>query len=1136
MRGLTTSETIVVPTLQPASKRLTLKPVTTYLRSDIFLGTTSFSSLLPITIHNAAQLRSLVATGDATNTDSGNADSTNDADLASESASKEKPRLIVLDTNILLHNFDVITSSKSPCIFCLPQTVYEEAKKNLLTGSRAKNFSNKRDVLSDRIQRFVRGDQDVEGGGIRRFPVVFIADAHHEKVEAIRRGIRDKEASASTSTTVNDEMDIRVLSTGKFYEEEVGQDFNVMVMTQDGGLRERCKRNGVVPVSVEDFVEQGGEVELLDDLIVRIRGEGKTRIFDDHLSKEQITVLLAGSQGDDDDGDNDSRTGCGHDNVVYRGRIRVNVTDGVGSVFCREAENGEIEIKSKRDLNRCFDGDVVAVRGGKIIGIIHSNLKASYAGALCVDVDVDVGEDDDDDDGDDDDKKKTSKTNSKNFRTAPKKVFFQPANSSIPKISLLLRDPEIYRGKKILVSIDGWSAYGNHPSGHVVHVIGDLNDVETETKVVLHEFDIPTYPFSKDILSELPSADYPIVNSEKRKDLRHLPICSIDPPGCKDIDDALHCVKLSNGNYQLGVHIADVTHFVKDNSPLDREAAKRSTSTYLVTKRLDMLPSVLTTDLCSLRGEVDRYAFSVIWEVDPNGDVVDVDFTKSIIRSIAAMTYEDAQKLLDLNDDEYAKAQGVEKQKIDGVRGLNKFAKIFRARRMAAGALTLASQEVKFKLDDEINPTEISQYKLYETNKLVEEMMLFANITVGKRILRSFPTLCVLRRHPAPKAENFTAFVDKAGSAGVKIDATTSKKLSDSLDVAEKLAPAGGEGEKGEIATLLRILVTRCMSPAKYFVAGEEKIRDWHHYGLASPIYLHFTSPIRRYADVLVHRLLAASIGYETLPSRFTAELMGEQCDIMNRRHRAAQLAGRSSISLHTKQFFLNNTTVCPANIIDIDPIKNTLTVLILKYGIEGKISLPAQAQSQTNAACHIDNEKETMDKFIKWHNSGEDGDDDRHNHYDDDDDDEYANGTLAYDPPNANDALNIAKSAAEKSSLTSSVSRTSTKDTKVTKRTAGSATSEPDLSEKTCTAITLQPSGKILSVFQRIMVQLSVHVDPETTERILRIEMFTGEGTDNNEPDREKITEKKRNRNDEEKRQYDNTDNERKKAKRKKR
>jgi len=303
--------------------------------------------------------------------------------------------------------------------------------------------------------------------------------------------------------------------------------------------------------------------------------------------------------------------------------------------------------------------------------------------------------------------------------------------------------------------------------------------------------------------------------------LRHLPVCSIDPPGCKDIDDALHCIKMENGNYQIGVHIADVTHFVKDNSPIDVEAAKRSTSTYLVTERLDMLPTVLTTDLCSLVGEVDRYAFSVLWEMDFDGNVINVDFTKSIIRSVAAMTYEQAQNLLDMGDEEFLGLDAKEKIKVNGVRGLNRYARIFRQARMDAGALTLASQEVKFKLDDEVQPTEIGEYKHFETNKLVEEMMLFANITVAKRILRSFPTLSVLRRHPAPNRDMFTSFIAKANSKGYEIDIETSKNLSDSLDAVDD----------PEVNKILRILVTRCMSPAKYFVAGTEKVRDWHHYG-----------------------------------------------------------------------------------------------------------------------------------------------------------------------------------------------------------------------------------------------------------------------------------------------------------------
>ena len=302
-------------------------------------------------------------------------------------------------------------------------------------------------------------------------------------------------------------------------------------------------------------------------------------------------------------------------------------------------------------------------------------------------------------------------------------------------------------------------------------------------------------------------------------------------------------------------------------------------------------------------------------------------------------------------------------------------------------------------------------------------MMLFANITVGKRILRSFPSLCVLRRHPAPSAENFTAFIQKAKSKNVDIEIETSKRLSDSLDTATD----------ADVNTLLRILVTRCMSPAKYFVAGEEKIRDWHHYGLASPIYLHFTSPIRRYADVLVHRLLAASIGYGSLPGRFTAQLMNEQCDIMNRRHRAAQLAGRASISLHTKQFFLNNSTVCDAHVVDIDKVKKTLTVLILKYGIEGKISLENE---------FINNEKEAMNTFLEWHNEGVAAGDDEEEEGD---------------------------------------------------KAGGWQKGEGNV--EVCTSFT-DTGGRTISVFDKIQVRISVTVDEKTTERTLLIErVVEGEG-----------------------------------------
>ena len=292
-------------------------------------------------------------------------------------------------------------------------------------------------------------------------------------------------------------------------------------------------------------------------------------------------------------------------------------------------------------------------------------------------------------------------------------------------------------------------------------------------------------------------------------------------------------MKLPNGNYQIGVHIADVTHYVKPGTAIDMEAANRSTSTYLVNKRLDMLPGLLTTDLCSLKGNVDRYAFSVLWEVNADADIIDVEFSKTIIHSIGALTYQQAQSFIDQPEDP-------NDVQACAVKGLARLARKFRKKRIDAGALTLASPEVKFVLDSEsLNPTDVTAYQLLEANAVVEEFMLLANVTVSKKILRHYPTLSVLRRHPAPNRTMFDGLISKANCKGLKIEIEDSKRLADSLDSAVL-------DSDPYVNKLLRILSTRCMSPAQYFCSGEFPPTEWHHYGLAAPVYTHFTSPIRR--------------------------------------------------------------------------------------------------------------------------------------------------------------------------------------------------------------------------------------------------------------------------------------------------
>ena len=264
---------------------------------------------------------------------------------------------------------------------------------------------------------------------------------------------------------------------------------------------------------------------------------------------------------------------------------------------------------------------------------------------------------------------------------------------------------------------------------------------------------------------------------------------------------------------------------------------------------------------------------------------------------------------------------------------------------MDAGALTLASPEVRFVLENESeSPLDVQLYQLLESNALVE-FMLLANITVGKRILRTFPTLALLRRHPAPTRQQFDALLSAAAAVGVELDIEDSKRLADSLDAATREADP-------YFNKLLRIAATRCMAPAQYFCSGERPQEEWNHYGLAAPIYTHFTSPIRRYADVVVHRLLAAAIGIAPLPATVASKsAQHEIAETINRRHRAAQLAGRASVTLHTLLYFKEHPTEEEAYILAIHAHK--IDVMVPRFGIEGTIHLVARRAAGTAAVEH---------------------------------------------------------------------------------------------------------------------------------------------------------------------------------------
>ena len=526
-------------------------------------------------------------------------------------------------------------------------------------------------------------------------------------------------------------------------------------------------------------------------------------------------------------------------------------------------------------------------------------------------------------------------------------VFVLPMDKKVPKIRITTRRAADLLGQRILITVDAWERDSRYPTGHVVRSLGEFETKEAEIEALLLEYNVQYKPFPKVVLDCLPSdghnwtvpANKEDPGWKTRRDLRNLLVCSIDPPGCQDIDDALHARLLPNGNFEVGVHIADVSHFVHPSNAMDTEASMRGTTVYLVDKRIDMLPPLLGTDLCSLKPHVERYAFSTIWEITPNAEIISTDFTKSVILSREAFSYEQAQ----LRIDDSTKTDEL----TQSMRTLLHLSKVLHQNRMNAGALNLASPEIKIETESELSDPlmDVKTKALLATNSLVEEFMLLANTTVASKIYDSFPQTALLRRHASPPPQNFEVLSTQLQKKrGLKLDVSSSKSLADSLD--HCIDP-----KNPFFNTLIRILATRCMTSAEYFCAGAHAEPEFRHYGLASPIYTHFTSPIRRYADLIVHRQLATAIGVSTAQGLSKRSKLEDICKNLNYRHRNAQFAGRASIEYYVGQALKTRGERLAKHDGDgnfgVDEegyvmrvLENGLVVFVPRFGIEGIVRL----------------------------------------------------------------------------------------------------------------------------------------------------------------------------------------------------
>ncbi len=441
-------------------------------------------------------------------------------------------------------------------------------------------------------------------------------------------------------------------------------------------------------------------------------------------------------------------------------------------------------------------------------------------------------------------------------------------------------------GQKVLVKIVEWPKKSNNPFGEIIEVLGTPGDNDVEMKSILADYDFPL-SFPKNVENDADKIKITILESEikRRKDVRETFTITIDPLDAKDFDDAISLRKLENGNFEIGIHIADVSHYVTPGTALDNEALKRGTSVYLVDRVIPMLPEVLSNNVCSLRPNEDKLTFSAIFKMNNKAEVLHGWFGKTIINSNRRFTYEEAQEIIETGQGEFSNEINI----------LNALAILLRKKRFNNGSINFNSEEVKFKLDKKGKPIETYVKEQKEANHLVEEFMLLANKKVaeliGKPKDNKEPKTFVYRIHDEPNPEKLNTFVQFLKKLGYGLNVSSRQNLANSYNTLfEKIK---GKGEENMIETI----AIRTMAKAIY------STDNIGHYGLAFPYYTHFTSPIRRYPDLMVHRLLEKYLHGGKSANK---SLYEDMCSHSSDMEKKAVQAERDSIKYKQVEFLLD--------------------------------------------------------------------------------------------------------------------------------------------------------------------------------------------------------------------------------------
>ena len=551
---------------------------------------------------------------------------------------------------------------------------------------------------------------------------------------------------------------------------------------------------------------------------------------------------------------------------VERGKYKVNATNDyyVGTVDLTSSGNAYVIVEDfdqdifvqKGKTKNALQGDEVRVYlyprkkqksklEGEIVEIIHRN-KTEFTGIF-----------------------ELGKNGNFGF------VVMQNGNHDffIPKERINGAEP----GQKVVVKLTNWSEGSNSPFGEVVRVLGNPEETDVEIHSILLEYGLPA-EFPAEVEEEAQQLDTSIDEAEvaRRRDMRNVPTFTIDPKDAKDFDDALSIRQLENGNWEIGVHIADVSHYVRPGSLLEKEAYQRATSVYLVDRVVPMLPEILSNVACSIRPNEDKYTFSAVFEMDDNAKIINSWFGRTAIHSDRRFTYEEAQEII----------EGAEGDFKEEILKLDQLAKTLRAKRMKVGAVNFDKVEVKFNLDDAHNPQGIFFKISKDSNKLIEEFMLLCNKKVSEFVSldkkgKENGNTYIYRIHDDPDPDKLLDLKKFIRQFDYELEVGDRKTTIQSLN--KLLADVKGKPEENMIETL----AMRCMAKAKY------STDNIGHYGLAFDYYTHFTSPIRRYPDVMAHRLLQDYLDGKKSPA---ADGYEEKCKHSSAREKIAADAERDSI------------------------------------------------------------------------------------------------------------------------------------------------------------------------------------------------------------------------------------------------